>query len=120
MAIAATFLFAFSACGEKHTEKYNTMNVDIQTVEQQISGTNDCDELQLVYFSILGLRSDLTPPEDEGGLTETEFEEISNKINDLEVMHKTKTLQLDCFNTDSINDMLDTMEEEIYDDYNVL
>ena len=78
------------------------------------------DELQLVYFGILGLRSDLSIPEEEGGLAETEFEEISNMINDLEVMHKTKTMQLDCFNTDSINDMLDTMEEELYDDYNVL
>lgn len=120
MAMIAALFFSFSACGEKHTEKYNTMSADIQTVETQISETSDCDELQLVYFGILGLRSDLTAPEEEGGLAEAEFEEISNRINDLEVMYKTKTMQLDCFNTDSINDVLDTMEEEMYEDYNVL
>lgn len=120
LALMAATLFAFSACGENHSAKYSEMNADIQTVEQQISETNDCDELQLVYFGILGLRSDLTLPEEEGGLAETEFEEISNKINDLEVMLKTKTQQLDCFNTDSINDVLDTMESEEYEDYNVL
>ena len=120
MAVVAASLFLCSACEEKHSEKYSEMLTDIQSVEQQISETNDCDELQLVYFGILGLRSDLSIPEEEGGLAETEFEEISNMINDLEVMHKTKTMQLDCFNTDSINDMLDTMEEELYDDYNVL
>ena len=120
LAMMAAVFCVFSACGEKHSAKYTEMEADIQTVEQLISETNDCDELQLVYFSILGLRSDLIAPEEEGGLAETEFEEISNRINDLEVMHKTKTMQLDCFNTDSINDMLDTMEEELYDDYNVL
>ena len=120
LAFMAAVLCVFSACNEKHSAKYTEMKTDIQAVEQQISETNDCDELQLVYFGILGLRSDLSIPEEEGGLAETEFEEISNMINDLEVMHKTKTMQLDCFNTDSINDMLDTMEEELYDDYNVL
>lgn len=120
LAMMAAVLCVFSACGEKHSAKYTEMEADIQTIEQQISETNDCDELQLLYFGILGLRSDLIAPEEEGGLAEAEFEEISNKINDLEVMHKTKTLQLDCFNTDSINDMLDTMEEELYEDYNVL
>ncbi len=120
MAVVAATLFLCSACDEKHSEKYTEMQTDIQAVEQQISETNDCDELQLVYFGILGLRSDLSLPADEGGLAETEFEEISNKINDLEVMLKTKTQQLDCFNTDSINDVLDTMESEEFEDYNVL
>ena len=120
MALIAAVLCVFSACKEKHSAKYAEMEADIQTVEQQISENNDCDELQLVYFGILGLRSDLTLPEEEGGLAETEFEEISNKINDLEVMLKTKTQQLDCFNNDSINDVLDTMESEEFEDYNVL
>ena len=120
LALIAVVLFAFSACGEKHSEKYTEMETDIQAVEKQLSVTDDCDELQLVYFSILGLRSDLTLPEEEGGLAEAEFEIISNKINDLEVMYNTKTMQLDCFNTDSINEMLDTLEEEMFEDYNVL
>lgn len=120
MAVVAATLFLCSACNEKHSEKYTEMQTDIQAVEQQISETSDCDELQLVYFGILGLRSDLTLPEEEGGLAETEFEEISNRINDLEVMLKTKTQQLDCFNNDSINDVLDTMESEEFEDYNVL
>lgn len=120
LALMAVVLCTLSACGEKHSEKYTEMETDIQAVEQQISETSDCDELQLIYFSILGLRSDLTLPEEEGGLPEAEFEVISNKINDLEVMYNTKTMQLDCFNTDSINDMLDTMEEEMFEDYNVL
>ena len=120
LALMAVVLFSFSACGENHSEKYTEMETDIQAVEQQLSETSDCDELQLIYFSILGLRSDLTLPEEEGGLPEAEFEVISNKINDLEVMYNTKTMQLDCFNTDSINDMLDTMEDEMFEDYNVL
>ena len=113
-------IFAFVACGEKHSAKFSEMDADIQSLEQQLATTNDCDELQMLYLAILGLRSDLSMPEDEGGLSELEFETVSNKISALEVTLNTKMQQLDCYNNDFNDEVIDTSEEEYPSDYNIL
>lgn len=120
LAIATALAIAFSSCGEKTSARFTEMKNDVENIKQQIGQTESCDELQLLYFGILGLRTDLTSPEEEGGLSETEFENMSNMINDLEVMLNTKYGQFDCFNTDSITNDIDTAEEDFVDDYNLL
>lgn len=114
-----SMFFAMDSCAERHSGKFLQMESDIQSFQQQLADTDDCDELQMLYFGILGLRTDLSMPEEEGGLTDSEFEVISNEISELEVMLNTKTQQLECYK-EANSDDLDTSEEEYFDGYNVL
>ncbi len=116
--LTGIFLMFLWACGDKHSERYNSLEKEIKDLENTIDQTSDCDDLQLLNFSILGLYSDASES-DDNALSETEFETISGMLNDVEVKWRSKCEQLGCLQADSLSGELDTLEEE-YEDYDIL
>jgi peptidoglycan hydrolase CwlO-like protein len=87
------------------------MEDELNAIESQINGIEDCDELQMMNFSILGLRSDMDNYRQESEMTEEEIEQIDDKIDQLEAAWNGKWALLDC-EQDITDDELDTSGEE--------
>jgi hypothetical protein len=96
------------------------MEEEVKSIEKEISGIEDCDELQMLNFAIMGLRSDLENLEQGGEIPETELEQLTEMVVGLEAMWNGKWAVLDCEEKMG-NDELDTSGEEAgYEDYDIL
>ena len=80
------------------------------SIENQISAMKDCDELQMMNFAILGLRSDLDNLKQEGTISDAEVGKLSDLLDRLEATWNGKWASLDCEQI-TIEDELDTSGE---------
>jgi septation ring formation regulator EzrA len=108
----------FYSCGEQSSQAVQALEKEIKNVETQIQETNDCDDLQLITFSILGLRTDLEKLQQDETVKESEILELTNTIDQLDASLTGKYVALDC--NQAIDDEIETFGEDEYEDYNIL
>lgn len=116
--LLTTLLLVFYSCGDQSSKAVQTMEKEIKDVETQIQETNDCDDLQLITFSILGLRTDLEKLQEDESVKDAEILELSNTIDQLDASLTGKYAALDC--NQNSDDEIDTSNEDEYEDYNIL
>lgn len=109
------------SCGNKPSKQFKAMEEEIASVENQINSMSDCDDLQMLNFGILGLRSDLDNLIQAAEIPDMEIEQLDAMITSLEATWNGKWSTLEC--DQGINDdEMDTSGEEDgeYQDYNIL
>ena len=109
------------ACGDKTSKQFKAMEEEVKTVENQINAIEDCDDLQMSNFSILGLRSDLDNLTQAGEIPDEEINKLDEMLTRLEATCNGKWSTLDCDQVIN-DDEMDTSGEDDgeYQDYDVL
>ena len=97
------------------------MEEEILSIDNQINAITDCDELQMMNFGILGLRTDLDNFKQEGSISDFEISRLGDMLDQLTAKWNGKWSALDC-EQGIIEDELDTSGEEDsdYRDYDIL
>jgi peptidoglycan hydrolase CwlO-like protein len=120
LAILAALMLCFSACNYSVSKQFNAMQEDSTAIETKINEITDCDELQMMNFAILGLRSDMDNYRQESEMTEAEIGKLDDMIDKLEATWNGKWTSLGC-KGNLMEGEFDTSGEEAGDfDYNVL
>ena len=121
IALLTALLFCAGSCGEKHSKQFKAMEEEILSIENQINAISDCDDLQMLNFSILGLRSDLDNLIQSAEIPDTEISQLDESLTGLEATWNGKWSTLECDQT-LIEDPMDTSGEEDgeYQDYDIL
>lgn len=121
IALLTALVFCFASCGEKQSKQFKAMEEEILSVENQINAISDCDELQMLNFGILGLRSDLDNLIQSAEIPDTEISQLDELLTGLEANWNGKWSTLECDQT-LIEDEMDTSGEEDgeYQDYDIL
>jgi hypothetical protein len=108
----AIFALLLSACGDRHSKVYNELEQEVKTLELKINEMKDCDELQLMGFGIMGLRSDLANGLQTNEVHEAEVQPLEDMINRLETAWMEKKASNGCSDSLEGSDELDTSGEE--------
>lgn len=117
--LAALTLCLWS-CENPVSKQYKAMEEEISSIETQINEITDCDELQMMNFAILGLRSDMDNYRQNGEMTDVEIGKLDDMIDKLEAAWNGKWTSLNCEGS-LIEGEFDTSGEEAGDfDYNIL
>ena len=120
IAILTAFVLGFCSCSEQPSKQFKAMEEEVKSIEEEISGIQDCDELQMLNFAIMGLRSDLENLEQGGEIPDTELGQLNDMVDGLEATWNGKWAVLDCEEVMG-DDELDTSGEgDGYDDYDIL
>lgn len=120
LAMLAIMMLCFVACQDAVSKQYKAMEEEISTIETKINEITDCDELQMMNFAILGLRSDMDNYRQESEMTEAEIGKLDDMIDKLEAAWNGKWSSLGC-ESSIIEGEFDTSGEEAGDfDYNIL
>ena len=101
----------FCSCGDQPSKQFKAMEEELRSIETKINEITDCDDLQLMNFGILGLRSDMDNYRMESEMTEAEIEQLDGMIDQLEATWNGKWASLDC-EQNMMEDELDTSGEE--------
>lgn len=112
-------LLMFYSCGEQPSQAVQAMEKSLKDIETKIQETNGCDELQLLTFSVLGLRTDLEKLQQDETVKEADIIRLSDAIDRLDASLTGKYAALDC-NQAFSEEEIDTFGDEEYEDYNVL
>ncbi len=96
------------------------MEGEVKSLEEEIAGIEDCDELQTLNFAIMGLRSDLENMEQTAQIPEVELSQLNDMVDGLEAMSNGKWAALNCDETMAPGDLDTSGEEEGYEDYDIL
>lgn len=112
-------LLGICSCGEQSSKAVQALQKDIEGVEAKIQETDNCDDLQLLTFSILGLRTDLEKIQQTEELTESELLSLTDAIDQLDASLTGKYVALDC-NQNAADGEIETFGEDEYEDYNIL
>ena len=120
-AMLAAMMLCFNACVDNVSKQFKAMESEISNIETKINEITDCDELQMMNFAILGLRSDMDNYRQESEMTEVEIGKLDDMIDKLEATWNGKWSALDCDQIIS-DDEMDTSGEEDsqYQEYDVL
>lgn len=117
IALLTALMFCFVLCGEKNSKQFKAMEEEILSIENQINAVSDCDELQMLNFGILGLRSDLDNLIQSAEIPDTEISQLDEMLTGLEATWNGKWSTLEC--DQMLNDgQMDTSGEEdgVYQD----
>lgn len=117
--LLTALLLVLYSCGEQPSKAVQALEKDIKGLEAKIQETNDCDELQLLTFSILGLSTDLERIQQAENLAEDKVLSLNDAINQLEASLNGKYAALDC-NQNVDEGEIETFGEDEYEDYNIL
>ena len=120
IAILTAFVLGLCSCGEQHSKQFKAMEDEVKSIEEEISGINDCDELQMLNFAIMGLRSDLENLEQGGEIPEAELAQLNDMVDGLEATWNGKWALLDCEETLGTDELDTSGEEGGYEDYDIL
>ena len=118
LTMQAAMMLCFSACDDNVSKQFKGMEEEITTIETKINEITDCDELQMMNFAILGLRSDMDNYRQESEMTDAEIGKLDDMIDKLEATWNGKWTTLGC-EGNLIDGEFDTSGEEDFD-YNVL
>ena len=107
------------SCGNTTSKQFKAMEEEITAVENQINELTNCDDLQMLNFSILGLRSDLDNMIQSAEIPDAEITQLDEMLTRVEAFWNGKWSALEC--DQAINDdEMDTSGEEDYQDYDIL
>jgi hypothetical protein len=87
------------------------MEQEVLTIENEINATSDCDDLQMLNFGILGLRSDLDNLMQSAAIPDGEISQLDEMLTRLEATWNGKWSALECDKNLS-DDEMDTSGEE--------
>lgn len=118
--LLTTLLLVLYSCGEQTPKAVQALEKDIKSLEAKIQETEDCDDLQLLTFSILGLRTDLEKLQQNGDATEGQALTLTEAINQLDASLTGKYAALDCNQAAGNESEIDVFGEDEYEDYNIL
>lgn len=110
----AVWAFGMASCGNQPSKEFKAMEEEVSSIETKICEMTDCDELQMLNFAILGLRSDMDNYRQNSAMSEQEIELLDGKLDELMATWNGKWAALDC-EQDMTDDELDTSGEEIGD-----
>ena len=121
IAMLTAMTLCLCSCGSRMSKQFKAMEEEVTTVENQINTAEDCDDLQMTNFGILGLRSDLDNLIQIGEISDEEINKLDEMLTRLEAAWNGKWATLNC---DQIinEDEMDTSGEEDgeYQDYDIL
>ena len=107
------------SCGSTTSKQFKAMEEEITAIENQINDIANCDDLQMLNFGLLGLRSDLDNMIQSAEIPDTEINQLDEMLTRVEASWNGKWASLECDQTVT-NDEMDTAGEEDYQDYNIL
>ena len=110
----AVWALGMASCGNQPSKEFKAMEEEVSSIETKICEMTDCDELQMLNFAILGLRSDMDNYRHNSAMSEQEIELLDGKLDELMATWNGKWAALDC-EQDMTDDELDTSGEEIGD-----
>lgn len=110
-------MIVFCSCSDHPSKAFQTMQKSIKDVEAQILETNECDDLQLFTFSVLGLRTDLEKLQEGEDLKEGEMLELINLVDQLDASLTGKYVALNCDQNNSEEIEIEAFGEDEYEDY---
>ena len=110
----AVWALGMASCGNQPSKEFKAMEEEVSSIETKICEMTDCDELQILNFAILGLRSDMDNYRQNSAMSEQEIELLDGKLDELMATWNGKWAALDC-EQDMTDDELDTSGEEIGD-----
>ena len=108
------------SCGSQPSKAVQALEKDIKNVETQIQETDDCDDLQLLTFAVLGLRTDLEKLQEDENVKEAEIIEMTNAIDQLDASLTGKYVALDCNQVGSEEGEIDVFGEGEYEEESTL
>lgn len=111
IAMLSALMFCVASCGEQQSKQYKAMEEEILSIENQISTMSDCDDLQMLNFGILGLRSDLDNLIQSAEIPDIEISQLDEMLTSLEATWNGKWSTLECDQTLN-EDQMDTSGEE--------
>lgn len=114
--LLTALLLVFYSCEEQPPKAVQALEKDIKSVEAQIQETDGCDELQLLTFSILGLRTDLEKLLQDETITEGVALTLTETINQLDASLTGKYVALDCSQAIEDESEIDTSGEDEYEE----
>lgn len=120
IALLTALMFCLASCGEKNSKQFKAMEEEILSIDDKISTIEDCDELQMLNFSILGLRSDLDNLIQSAEIPDVEINQLDEMLTSLEAEWNGKWSALECDQT-LMEEPMDTSGEEEgeYQDYDI-
>ena len=107
------------SCGNTTSKQFKDMEAEITAIETQIDELTDCDDLQMLNFSLLGLRSDLDNMIQSAEIPDAEITQLDEMLTRVEAFWNGKWSALECDQAIN-NDEMDTSGEEDYQDYDIL
>ena len=110
----AVWTLGMVSCGNQPSKEFKAMEEEVSSIETKICEMTDCDELQMLNFAILGLRSDMDNYRQNPAMSEQELELLDGKLDELMATWNGKWAALDC-EQEMTDDELDTSGEEIGD-----
>lgn len=121
IAMLTILTLVFCSCGNRTSKQFKAMEGEVTTVENQINTAEDCDDLQMTNFGILGLRSDLDNLIQAAEIPDEEINKLDEMLTRLEAAWNGKWATLNCDQIIS-GDEMDTSGEEDseYQDYDIL
>lgn len=118
--ILTAFVLGFSSCGEQPSKQFKAMQEEVRSIEEEIGTIEDCDELQMLNFAIMGLRSDLENLEQSGEIPDNELEQLTDMVDGVEATWNGKWAVLDCEEKLGSDDLDTSGEGGGYEDYDIL
>ena len=109
--VMLALMIVLSSCGDQHSKQFKAMEEELKSIEVKINEVADCDELQMMNFSILGLRSDVDNYRQESEMSDAEIEQLDGLIDQLVALWNGKWASLDC-EKNFVEEELDTSGEE--------
>lgn len=119
-AMLTILAMAFCSC-TSYSKQFKAMEEEILSIENKINEITDCDELQMMNFGVLGLRSDLDNYKQEAAISDFEINKLGDMLDQLTAAWNGRWAAMDC-DQGITGDELDTSGEEDveYRDYNIL
>lgn len=99
------------SCSDGHSRKYTAMDKSLISLVKQIQVTDSCDDLQMLNFGILGLKTDFEKLQQEGSLSESETYELAGRLLELDKVWSEKLTSIDCDQMDDV-DGLNTSDDD--------
>ena len=104
-------MLCFGSCGNRVSKQFKAMEEEALSIENEINATSDCDDLQMLNFGILGLRSDLDNLVQSATIPDTEISQLEEMLTKLEATWNGKWSTLEC-DQNLVEDEMDTSGEE--------
>lgn len=111
IALFTALMLSFGSCGTQTSKQFKELSEEASSIEAQIDTTADCDDMQMLNFGILGLRSDLDNLIQSSAIPDDEINQLEEIVTGLEAAWNGKWSNLECDQMIS-DDELDTSGEE--------
>lgn len=110
-ALILPMAWAICSCNNGPSKPFQMLEEEAKEIEIKISQTKDCDDLQMLHFGILGLRSDFDNLNLIEEIKESEIEQLKEILDNLDASWKNKWTIVGC-DQQNDDDELDTSGEE--------